>query len=224
MAGILALVAVVGGMQFLVPKTPSSSAATGPIVIHRLHPDPPAAAKKAAPAAKKAVAPKRHVTAKHTAAPAPVKKPVVKTPAPAPAPASTPAPAATVPAAAPAAPTATVAAEAPLITPGLPKLLTAALRKDKVVVISTFDPQSQVDAIAYAEAEAGARAAGAGFVGVDVLDDHVVGPFTNLLAQGGLLPDPAVFVMIRPGTMAAQFAGFADRDMVAQAAANALLK
>ena len=39
---------------------------------------------------------------------------------------------------------------------------------------------------------------------------------------GGLLPDPGVLVFQRPGTLVTQFAGFADRDMVAQAAVNAI--
>ena len=38
-----------------------------------------------------------------------------------------------------------------------------------------------------------------------------------------MLQDPAVLVFRRPGTMFVQLNGFADKDTVAQAAANAAL-
>src|SRR5438132_276195 len=83
-------------------------------------------------------------------------------------------------------------------------------------------PLPPVVAIAYAEAQAGAKTAGAGFLPVNVLDEKIVAPITALVPGGGLLPDPGVLVFQRPGTLVTQFAGFADRDMVAQAAVNAI--
>jgi hypothetical protein len=101
---------------------------------------------------------------------------------------------------------------------GLPSKLAQALRKHDLVVVTLFDPQSQVDAITVAEASAGAEAAQAGFVPLSVVDQREAGP---LVRQLGALPDPAVLVYRRPGKLVARFDGFADRDTVAQAVANA---
>jgi hypothetical protein len=103
---------------------------------------------------------------------------------------------------------------------GLPTALDDALHSHKIVVVSVFDPQSSTDAISYAEAKAGAGEAGAGFVGVSVLDNPVAGALTSLLPGGGLLPEPGVLVYRRPGTLVQLINGFADRDVVAQAAAS----
>jgi hypothetical protein len=48
----------------------------------------------------------------------------------------------------------------------------------------------------------------------------VAGILTALLPGGGLLPDPGVLVYRAPGDLAIRLDGFADRDAVAQAAAN----
>jgi hypothetical protein len=104
------------------------------------------------------------------------------------------------------------------LLPGLTPEIAAALRKHDLVVISLFDPQSRVDQISLAEASAGAKAAHAGFVPLDVLRQRQAGP---LVRQLGVLPDPAVLVYRRPGDIVARFDGFADRDTVAQAVANA---
>jgi hypothetical protein len=106
---------------------------------------------------------------------------------------------------------------------GLPVLLNDALRAHRIVVVSIFDPQSQTDAISYAEARAGARdVATAGFLGVSVLDDSVAGPLTAALPGGGLLPVPGVLIYRRPGTLVERVNGFADRDAIAQLALAAL--
>jgi len=55
-------------------------------------------------------------------------------------------------------------------------------------------------------------------VPLDVLRQGQAGP---LVRQFGVLPDPAVLVYRRPGDLVARFDGFADRDTVAQAAADA---
>jgi hypothetical protein len=104
------------------------------------------------------------------------------------------------------------------LLPGLTPEIAAALRSHDVVVVSLFDPQARVDGISLAEASAGAKAAHAGFVPLDVLRQGQAG---QLVRQLGVLPDPAVLVYRRPGDLVARFDGFADRDTVAQAAANA---
>jgi len=105
-----------------------------------------------------------------------------------------------------------------VLLPGLAPEVAAALRGHEVVVVSLFDPQARVDQISVAEASAGAKVAHAGFVPLDVLRQGQGGP---LVKQLGVLPDPAVLVYRRPGDLVARFDGFADRDTVAQAVANA---
>jgi len=144
-------------------------------------------------------APVKHATA-------PVKRAVTTTPA------------ATTTIAAPAAPPKpkpTVAAN------GLPIVLADALRQNRIVVVSIFDPQSQTDAVSYAEARAGSGDANVGFLGVNVLDDTVAGPLTAALPGGGLLPLPGLLVYRAPSTLVERIDGFADRDAVAALAVNA---
>jgi len=104
----------------------------------------------------------------------------------------------------------------------LPVALQWQLAHHKVVVVSFYNPSSEVDAISVAEAHAGANDAGAGFLLVSVLDNKVAGILTALLPGGGLLPDPCVFVYRAPGNVALRLDGFADRAAVAQAATNAM--
>jgi hypothetical protein len=104
----------------------------------------------------------------------------------------------------------------------LPQPLQWQLAHHKVVVVSLYNPQSDVDSISVAEAHAGAVDANAGFLLVSVLDNKVAGILTALLPGGGLLPDPGVLVYRAPGNVALRLDGFADRDSVAQAATNAL--
>jgi len=105
----------------------------------------------------------------------------------------------------------------------LPAPLQWQLAHHKVVVVSLYNPNADVDAISVAEAHAGATAAGAGFLLVSVLDNKIAGILTALLPGGGLLPEPGVLVYRAPGTIAVRMDGFSDRDSVAQAASNALL-
>jgi hypothetical protein len=210
LVGLLAAVAG-GGMMLLKPKPQAT--ATPPTVAElraRAHARAHATATTQTTAkhgtAKPVVA--RHASKAHrvaTAKPAAAKKtaarPAIVKPA-APKAKPTPAP--------------TVAAN------GLPMALVKALQTHKVVIVSLFDPQSQTDAISYAEAKAGATDAGVGFLGVNLLDDTVTSPLTAVLPGGGLLPDPGVLVFSAPATLAVRLDGFADRDAVAQAAAQAL--
>jgi hypothetical protein len=101
---------------------------------------------------------------------------------------------------------------------GLPKAIATALGRHQTVVVSLYNPYSEVDGIAFAEARAGAKNAGVGFVPLNVLSEAQVGKLTQML---GLLPDPGLLVYIRPGTLVARIGGFADKETVAQAAQNA---
>jgi len=111
------------------------------------------------------------------------------------------------------------AAPSPVGTNGLPMTIDAALHSHRIVVVSVFDPQSSTDAIAYAEAKAGAGEAGVGFVGVSLLDSTAAGALTTSVPGGGLLPSPGVLIYRRPGMLVERLDGFNDRDVVAQAAA-----
>jgi hypothetical protein len=107
-----------------------------------------------------------------------------------------------------------------LVDADLPEPLAWQLSQHKIVVVSTYDPQSAVDEISVAEAHAGAAEAGAGFLLVDVLDNAVAGLLTGILPNGGLLPDPGVLIYRAPGTLALRIDGFVDRDAIAQAVAD----
>jgi hypothetical protein len=101
---------------------------------------------------------------------------------------------------------------------GLPEAVALAFGRYRTVVISLYNPYSQVDGTSFAEAKAGAALAGVGFVPLSVLSQRQVGKLTEQL---GLLPDPGVLVYVRPGSLAAKIDGFADKETVAQAASNA---
>jgi hypothetical protein len=115
---------------------------------------------------------------------------------------------------APAQPSAVIAA----LAAGLPNAIATALGRHRTVVVSLYNPYSEVDGIAFAEARAGAKNAGVGFVPLNVLSEAQIGNLTQML---GLLPDPGLLVYIRPGTLVVRISGFADKETVAQAAQNA---
>ena len=107
----------------------------------------------------------------------------------------------------------------PVVPPsGFPVVVDKALRRHKVVVVSLVVPGARVDALAAAEAEAGAKLGGAGFLALNVLNEGVA---RSLLAKLDSLQDPSVLVVTRSGAVAVELAGFADRETVAQAAASA---
>jgi hypothetical protein len=118
------------------------------------------------------------------------------------------------PAKAPEQPSALIAA----LAAGMPAPIAKALGKHPIVVVSLYNPYSEVDGIAFAEARAGARMAKVGFLPLSVLSQAQVGKLTEQL---GLLPDPGLLVYARPGTLVARISGFADKETVAQAAQNA---
>ncbi|HVS85953.1 MAG TPA: hypothetical protein VHD91_10005 [Gaiellaceae bacterium] len=108
-----------------------------------------------------------------------------------------------------------------LVDSRLPAALQWQLSQHRIVVVSFYEPRSDLDAISVAEAHAGAVDAKVGFLLVNVLDDAVAGPLTALLPGGGLLPDPGVLVYKAPGYVVYRFDGFADRQTIEQAAASA---
>lgn len=134
------------------------------------------------------------------AAAKPKPKPAAKAPAPAPAPKPKPEP-------------------APVVDAnGLPISISAALQRHEVVVVSLFTPAAAVDNMALEEARAGARAAGAGFVSVNVLEPKQGMAIARLF---GVTEPPATLVYQSPATLAFRLDGFADFETIAQAAVNA---
>jgi hypothetical protein len=96
--------------------------------------------------------------------------------------------------------------------------LAGALQENKVVVVLFYAPGSTYDAIQGREARAGAGAAGAGFLAVDVSKDRYV---ASLATAFDVRDAPAILVIKRGYRVAFRLDGFADRETVAQAAANA---
>jgi hypothetical protein len=101
---------------------------------------------------------------------------------------------------------------------GLPPALARALTARSVAVVSLVTPSAGLDEMAAKEAAAGARAAGASFVTVDVSRERDARPLAVML---GTLEAPSVLVFKRPGELVVRLNGFADLDTVAQAADNA---
>ncbi len=96
--------------------------------------------------------------------------------------------------------------------------LERALRRDRAVVVVFYTPGSAVDSAAIREARAGALALDAGFLSVNVKRNRQV---EKLAVEYGVLHAPGVLVVVRGPKVASQF-GYADRETVAQAVANAL--
>ena len=110
------------------------------------------------------------------------------------------------------------ATPAKFATHGLPVQVALALRKHSVVVVSLSSPGAGVDQMAAAEARAGAVATHSGFVNLDVRNQR---PGIAILHKLGIVDTPAVLVVKRPGAVYSDFKGFVDRDVVAQAVADA---
>ena len=102
---------------------------------------------------------------------------------------------------------------------GLPTPIADALLRNSSVVVALYTPDGKVDPIGFAEARQGAALARAGFVAVNVFDTRVAAPLMTKL--GVVLRAPTVLVFKRSGDLATRIDGFADREMVAQAAHNA---
>jgi FtsZ-interacting cell division protein ZipA len=226
LVGLVLAAALGAGSLVLGRSHSSSSAAQTPVRTHRTattarHAATPAKAKPAKAAPKTVTKQEAHAaaaakpaTAAAKAAAKPAAKPAAKAAARTTAPAKT--------AAKQTAAHRTAAHRGNLVDADLPQALQWQLSQHKIVVVSLYDPQANVDSISVAEAHAGAVEAGAGFLLVNVLDNSLAGLLTGVLPGGGLLPDPGVLIYRAPGTLALRIDGFADRDVVAQAAADAL--
>jgi len=187
---LLGIVAAVAlGGGFMVLGRGGDSSAPVPVVIKH-HPFGPRAASKA-PAAKPATSP----ATKPAAMAAPKAPTVVHRAAARP------------------------SAELAALAAGLPARVARALGQAPVVVVELTDPQSEVDAIAYAEAQAGSALAGVPFVPLNVLSQTDVGKLTEQF--GSTLPEPSILIYTRPARLAVRIDGFADKETVAQAAQNA---
>jgi hypothetical protein len=101
---------------------------------------------------------------------------------------------------------------------GLPARINEALREYPVVVVSLYNPEASVDATSLGEAAAGAKLAKVGFLAINVLDQAQAAPFTNAF---GVLQDPTLLIYARPGTLTFKVDGFADRQVIEQAALSA---
>jgi hypothetical protein len=109
---------------------------------------------------------------------------------------------------------------------GMPAALSAALRRNTVVVVSVVVPGATVDDLAYQEAKAGATAAGAGFVRISTASNDDVQALSTLIdsnadAGNRLLDAPAVLVFRQPQELYVRFNGYIDADTIAQAVENA---
>jgi hypothetical protein len=83
--------------------------------------------------------------------------------------------------------------------------------------VVVYMPGSSVDRIVLREARAGAIQARAGYVPINALKERVV---RQLVTKTGVIPQPAVLVIKRPGTVKATL-GVTDKTTVAQAVALA---
>jgi len=105
-----------------------------------------------------------------------------------------------------------------VILPGLPPAVTHALRYSEVVVVSLYSSPAPGDYDAVAQALQGARAAGAGFAAVNVVDTKNAPEVASFV---GDVSTPAMLVVRRPGTIVTRIDGVADAAVVRQAVANA---
>jgi hypothetical protein len=103
--------------------------------------------------------------------------------------------------------------------PKRPSLETA-LQKHDVVVVLLYAPGDDYDTIQTRETRAGALAAGAGFLALDVTNNKQVG---RLAARFELRDAPMTVIFKRGPKVVYRVAGYLDRDAVAQAAASARL-
>jgi hypothetical protein len=105
-----------------------------------------------------------------------------------------------------------------ILLPGLPIPIAHALRYSKVIVVSLYAPGAGGDSAALQQARLGAASAHAGFAAVNVLNERIA---KGLDKYVGTVSSPAILIVRRPGTIVNRFSGYADQDLVAQAAQNA---
>lgn len=102
---------------------------------------------------------------------------------------------------------------------GLPTAIAGRLRHSRVVVVSVYTGTSPTDRAALAEARAGAKASGAAFASLNVLDEKTARQLQAF--AGGAMGTPSTLVVRRPGRIVGRFETLADSAMIAQAAHNA---
>jgi hypothetical protein len=105
-----------------------------------------------------------------------------------------------------------------VLLPGLPSTVAHALRYSKVTVVSVYVGQAAGDHASVAEAHRGARAAGAGFVAVNVGSDKQAATVAKF---AGEVSSPSTLIVRRPGRIVMQFSGPVESAIVRQAAHNA---
>jgi hypothetical protein len=105
----------------------------------------------------------------------------------------------------------------PRVASGLPARVDHALRYSRVVVVSVSMPGAPVDSIVRSEARAAAKESRAGFVRISALNESAV---AALVAKAGVLPNPAVLIIKRPGVVKTTFS-VTDSATIAQAVAQA---
>ena len=93
------------------------------------------------------------------------------------------------------------------------------LKQHRAVVVLFYTPGASLDELTTLEARAGADAADAGFLAVDVSSETAV---AALAAEHELRAAPGILVVTRGPEVAVRFDGFEDRETIAQAAANAV--
>jgi len=105
-----------------------------------------------------------------------------------------------------------------VLEPGLPAQIAAKLRYSKVVVVSVYLAPAVGDRASVAEVRKGARAAGAGFVAVNVANDKNAKAMSSFV---GPVSSPTMLVVRRPGKIVTQIPGSVEAAVVTQAAHNA---
>ena len=125
---------------------------------------------------------------------------------------ATPAPASTPKPAKPAVPAVKLIA-------GLPGPIAGRLRHSRVVVVSVYSGTSPTDRAALAEARAGAKASGAAFTALNVLDEKTARQIQAFV--DGPMGTPSALVVRRPGKIVGRFDTLVDSAVIAQAAHNA---
>jgi len=106
-----------------------------------------------------------------------------------------------------------------VLLPGLPRPVAHALRNSKVVVVVLFAHGATGDGSAVDQARTGAKSAHTGFVAVNVANERIARTMGTF--AGGTTSPPAVLIVKRPGKIVNQFSGYADSEIIAQAALNA---
>jgi hypothetical protein len=107
---------------------------------------------------------------------------------------------------------------APRFATGLPTALVAPLTRSKVIVAVIYLKGDPVAADLLAQARAGARLARAKLVILNVASDKVASQTASWMSSN--VVDPSVLVVKRPGTIAVELDGYADKMAVAQAVVN----